>query len=67
MAAKSNNMYDTYNWIVEIYNSCETAAHLLSADRLSRNHLNLFGDSYLRWELLGHRSYTYNRITRITD
>jgi hypothetical protein len=55
MAAKSNNKYDVYEWVMQIINSCETYFHYRAADNIIDNFFNIYQDSdlseSLRWNL----------------
>lgn len=51
MAAQSDNKYDVYNWIIKVYNSCESVSQLLTVYKLVRNFRNMYDDYKLYSEL----------------
>jgi hypothetical protein len=51
MAALSDNKYDVYNWIIKVYDSCESVSQLLTVYKLVRNFRNMYDDYKLYSEL----------------
>ncbi len=51
MAAQSDNKYDVFNWIIKVYDSCETIPQLLTVYKLVRNFRNMYDDYKLYSEL----------------
>jgi hypothetical protein len=51
MAAQSDNKYDVYNWIIKVYDSCESVSQLLTVYKLVQNFRNMYDDYKLYSEL----------------
>ncbi len=47
MAAKSNNKYDVYEWILQVAKSCTTIQHKICVNKLVQKFLDKYDD----WEM----------------
>jgi hypothetical protein len=51
MAAKSDNKYDVFNWIIKVYDSCENVSQIITTEKLIRNFRKMY-DDYILYEKL---------------
>lgn len=51
MAAISDNKYDVFNWIIKVYDSCETLTHIRKVERLIENFYKMYDDYTMYVEL----------------
>ena len=64
MAAVSNSKYDVYQWIIKIYDSCQTLKQVQSADKFLVNFYKRYKDVELYKNL---QWYSYNKLHVVTS
>jgi hypothetical protein len=57
MAAITNNIYDMFNWVGKVIDSCETLDHINSAERLVERFRIQTSDHNLYFKLYGKISF----------
>jgi len=67
MAALSDKKYDVYNWIIKVYDSCESVSQLLTVYKLVRNFRNMYDDYKLYSELDDYYFEVSERLMQKVD
>lgn len=67
MAANSDNKYDVFNWIIKVYDSCETISQILTTERLIRNFRKMYDDYILYDKLQDHYFEVSERLQQKVD
>jgi hypothetical protein len=67
MAANSDNKYDVYNWIIKVYDSCETISQIITTEKLIRNFRKMYDDYTLYDKLQDHYFEVSERLQQKVD
>jgi hypothetical protein len=67
MAANSDNKYDVYNWIIKVYDSCETISQVITTEKLIRNFRKMYDDYTLYDKLQDHYFEVSERLQQKVD
>jgi hypothetical protein len=67
MAAPSNNKYDVFNWIMKVYDSCETISQVITTEKLIRNFRKMYDDYTLYDKLQDHYFEVSERLQQKVD
>lgn len=67
MAAQSDNKYDVFNWIIKVYDSCESVSQILTTERLIRNFTKTYDDYTLYSKLQDHYWEVSERLQQKVD
>ena len=67
MAAVSDNKYDVFNWIIKVYDSCQTIPQLLTMYKLVRNFRKTYDDYKLYSELDEYYFEVADRLIQKVD
>jgi hypothetical protein len=64
MAAKSDNKYDVFNWIIKVYDSCENVSQIITTEKLIRNFRKMYDDYILYEKLQDHYFKASERLQK---
>jgi hypothetical protein len=64
MAAKSDNKYDVFNWIIKVYDSCENVSQIITTEKLIRNFRKMYDDYILYEKLQDHYFKVSERLQK---
>jgi hypothetical protein len=67
MAAVSDNKYDVFNWIIKVYDSCQTIPQLLTMYKLVQNFRKTYDDYKLYSELDDYHFEVADRLIQKVD
>ena len=67
MAAPSNNKYDVFNWIIKVYDSCESVSQIITTEKLIRNFYKIYDDFSLYVQLQDHYFEVSERLQQKVD
>jgi hypothetical protein len=67
MAAQSDNKYDVFNWIIKVYDSCESVSQIITTERLIRNFRKVYDDYILYGKLQDHYWEVSERLQQKVD
>jgi hypothetical protein len=61
MAAKSNNKYDVFKWIMDTISSCKTYQHLFTTLQLIKNFEKAYPEEVDLYRILRNRSIEWEK------